>query len=79
MAPPATGLADLVPLHLPRKEARDRRTECFEAVYVRTALEKTRGNVTHAAELAGVSRRFMLRLAARLGIKASEVGDPGDD
>jgi hypothetical protein len=37
-------------------------------------LKRTQGNVTHAAELAGVSRRFLQRLAARLGIKASEVG-----
>jgi transcriptional regulator with GAF, ATPase, and Fis domain len=76
---PAAGLEELAPLHLPLKEARDQWTESFEAVYVRAALKKTRGNVTHAAELAGVSRRFMQRLAARLGIKASEVGaEPGE-
>jgi len=64
-------------LHLPLKDARDKWTESFEHVYVRAVLKKTRGNVTHAAEIAGVSRRFLQRLAARLGIKASEVGaDP---
>ena len=34
---------------------------------------------THAAELAGVSRRFLQRLAARLGIKASDVGATEED
>ncbi len=43
--------------------------ESFESVYVRAMLEKTGGNVTRAAELAGVSRRFLQRLIARLGIR----------
>ncbi len=35
--------------------------------------------MTRAAELAGVSRRFLQRLAARLGIKPAEVGvDPAE-
>jgi transcriptional regulator with GAF, ATPase, and Fis domain len=70
-------LADMAPLHLPLKEARQAWTESFEQVYVKAVLERAKGNVTHAAELAGVSRRFLQRLAARLGIKASDVGaDP---
>ncbi|AKU96291.1 hypothetical protein AKJ09_02955 [Labilithrix luteola] len=41
--------------------------------------ETTRVAPTHAVEIAGVSRRFLQRLAARLGIRASEVGaDPSD-
>jgi transcriptional regulator with GAF, ATPase, and Fis domain len=67
----------LIPLHLPLKDARQAWTESFEEIYLRTLLKKTGGNVTRAAELAGVSRRFLQRLAARLGIKANEVGaDP---
>jgi DNA-binding NtrC family response regulator len=61
-------------MHLPLKEARDQWTETFEHVYVRAVLRRAQGNVTHAAELAGVSRRFLQRLAARLDIKAVEVG-----
>ncbi|MCW5834650.1 MAG: sigma 54-dependent Fis family transcriptional regulator [Labilithrix sp.] len=76
-APP--GLEELAPLHLPLKEAREKWTESFEQVYVRAALKRTRGNVTHAAEVAGVSRRFFQRLAARLGIKASDVGAAPED
>ncbi|HSO40570.1 MAG TPA: helix-turn-helix domain-containing protein, partial [Labilithrix sp.] len=78
VAPPRN-LGDLAPLHLPLKEARQAWTESFEHVYVRGVLERAKGNVTHAAELAGVSRRFLQRLAARLGIRASDVGaDPAD-
>jgi transcriptional regulator with GAF, ATPase, and Fis domain len=68
------GLENLAPLHLPLKEAREKWTESFELVYVRAVLKRTRGNVTHAAELAGVSRRFLQRMAARLNIKAADVG-----
>jgi transcriptional regulator with GAF, ATPase, and Fis domain len=76
-SPPSATLPNLealAPLHLPLKEAREKWTESFEHVYVRAILKRTRGNVTHAAEIAGVSRRFLQRLAARLDIKASEVG-----
>ena len=79
IAAPPKALGDLAPLHLPLKEARQAWTESFEQVYVRGVLERAKGNVTHAAELAGVSRRFLQRLAARLGIRASDVGaDPQD-
>ena len=36
-------------------------------------------NVTHAAELAGVSRRFLQRMGARLGLKSDDDGDDDDD
>ena len=46
---------------------------------VKAMLRKEGGNVTRAAERAGVSRRFLQRTIARLGIKASDVGaDPRD-
>jgi DNA-binding NtrC family response regulator len=72
-------LEQVVPLHLPLKEARNAWTESFESVYVRAMLEKVGGNVTRAAELAGVSRRFLQRMIARLGIKPHEVGAKEDD
>jgi transcriptional regulator with PAS, ATPase and Fis domain len=76
---PAAGLEQLAPLHLPLKEAREKWTESFEHVYVRAVLKRARGNVTHAAELAGVSRRFLQRLAARLSIRAADVGSTEAD
>ncbi|MBK8215923.1 MAG: sigma 54-dependent Fis family transcriptional regulator [Myxococcales bacterium] len=62
------GLESLVPLGLPLKEAREKWTEAFESIYVRAMLESTGGNVTRAAERAGVSRRFLQRTLARLGL-----------
>jgi DNA-binding NtrC family response regulator len=72
-------LEAIVPLHLPLKDARQAWTESFENVYVRSMLKKTSGNLTRAAQLAGVNRRFMQRLVARLGLRASEIVDPDDD
>jgi DNA-binding NtrC family response regulator len=54
-----------VPLELPLKDARDAWMDQFETVYVAAMLERTGGNLTRAAELAGVSRRFLQRLIAR--------------
>ena len=78
VAVPAT-VESMVPLHLPLKDARQAWTESFESVYVRSMLKKTGGNLTRAAELAGVNRRFMQRLLARLGLRASDVAPDGDD
>ena len=72
-------LDQAVPLHLPLKDARQAWIASFESVYVRAMLAKTAGNMTRAAELSGVSRRFLQRLVARLGIKASEVGARPED
>jgi transcriptional regulator with PAS, ATPase and Fis domain len=59
----------LVPVHLPLKDARAAWTEQFELLYVRALLAKTGGNVTRAAELAGINRRSLQRLIASLGIR----------
>ena len=74
-SPPAAGVAELVPLDLPLKEARQAWTVSFESVYAAHVLRRANGNVTRAAEYAGVSRRFLQRLLARLGISASESAD----
>ncbi len=73
--PPPTSLEALIPLHLPLKDARQAWTENFEAVYVKSLLAKTGGNVTHAAELAGVNRRFLQRMMARLGLASADARD----
>jgi transcriptional regulator with GAF, ATPase, and Fis domain len=76
-APIAAGAP--IPVHLPLKEARVAWTEQFELVYVRALLEQTGGNVTRAAELAGVGRRFLQRAMVRLGIRAPEGPPERDD
>lgn len=63
-------LADMAALRLPLKEAREAWTEQFELIYAKNVLERADGNVTRAAELAGVNRRFMQRLMARLGMRS---------
>ncbi len=75
------GIETIVPLHLPLKDARVAWTSEFESVYVRAMLRKTGGNLTRAAELAGVSRRFLQRLVARLGLRdeAGEVDFEDDE
>jgi transcriptional regulator with PAS, ATPase and Fis domain len=78
-AEPARDVKQLVPVHLSLKEARLSWMAQFESVYVRALLDKTRGNVTRAAELAGVTRRFFQRTMARNGIRSSEVSAEHDD
>jgi transcriptional regulator with GAF, ATPase, and Fis domain len=79
--PPDLGarIDELPPLHLPLKDARIAWTENFELLYVKSVLARANGNVTHAAELAGVSRRFLQRLVVRLGVSTQELGiDPSE-
>jgi DNA-binding NtrC family response regulator len=52
----------------PYHAARERVVDDFERAYVQQILEHTGGNVTHAAELAGVSRRYVTMLMAKHGI-----------
>jgi transcriptional regulator with GAF, ATPase, and Fis domain len=66
------GIESIVPLHLPLKDARLAWTSEFESIYVRAMLAKTGGNLTKAAELAGVSRRFLQRMIVRLGMRADD-------
>jgi len=76
-AVPSEAIESLVALHLPFKEARREWTKSFELVYVRAMLRMVGGNVTRAAERAGVSRRFLQRIVARLGIRPSEGAGGG--
>jgi transcriptional regulator with PAS, ATPase and Fis domain len=79
LSTPEAALETIVPLHLPLKDARQAWTESFESIYVRCMLKKTGGNLTRAAELAGVNRRFLQRLVARLGLRQSEATNERDD
>jgi transcriptional regulator with GAF, ATPase, and Fis domain len=76
---PTAVLESLIPTDMPLKEARDRWTESFESVYVRALLARTGGNVRRAAVLAGVNRRFMQRLMARLGLRGAASGTPAGE
>jgi DNA-binding NtrC family response regulator len=81
--PPASGMSAelLVPIHLPLKDARVAWMEQFERRYAEALLKRTGGNVTRAAEMAGVHRRSMQRLIASLGgrIAASVAPEESED
>jgi transcriptional regulator with PAS, ATPase and Fis domain len=62
----------IVPVHLPLKDARVAWMEQFERRYVEALLRRTAGNVTRAAELAGVNRRSLQRIIASLGGRIAE-------
>ncbi len=64
--PPSSLDLGSLPLNMPLKEARERWIEQFERSYLERILNQCGGNVTHAAEKAGVSRRFLQRTIARL-------------
>jgi transcriptional regulator with GAF, ATPase, and Fis domain len=70
----SSGLDAFVPSHLPLREARDWWVDQFETAYVRAVLQRAGGNVTRAAELAGVNRRHFQRMMVRVGLRA-----PGGD
>ncbi|MGE0451098.1 MAG: helix-turn-helix domain-containing protein [Vicinamibacterales bacterium] len=51
----------------PYHRARAELLEKFEEDYLRRLLAETGGNIVHAAELAGVNRATIYRIAERLG------------
>jgi transcriptional regulator with GAF, ATPase, and Fis domain len=73
------GLEVLVPSDMPLKEARDVWTKYFERLYVSALLRRTGGNVTRAAELAGVTRRSLQRLMAQQGIRSKAIAGEDDE
>jgi transcriptional regulator with GAF, ATPase, and Fis domain len=72
----------LIPQHRPLKEARQLWIDQFESLYVAAVLRRTGGNVTRAAEQAGVNRRYLHRLISEHGVRGAHAdsgGDEGDD
>ena len=63
------GATAAINLSVPLKEARDEMIERFEADYVQAALDKAGGNVTRAAEIAQVHRRFIHRAIQRYNLR----------
>jgi DNA-binding NtrC family response regulator len=57
---------------LPFKEAQTEILTQFERAYLQALLERFGGNVTRASDAAGVSRRFLQRRMAELGLRKSD-------
>ncbi|MBI5551379.1 MAG: sigma-54-dependent Fis family transcriptional regulator [Desulfobacterales bacterium] len=55
---------------LPFKDAKDRMTEQFHRQYVQSLLQANHGNVSRAAEQAGIQRQYFHRLMKEAGIEA---------
>jgi DNA-binding NtrC family response regulator len=62
-----------VPIHLPYKQAmKQMRTRC-QAEHVRAVLEKCNGNVTRAADYAGIERESFHRLMRKCKVSRDDV------
>ncbi|HEY2511977.1 MAG TPA: sigma 54-interacting transcriptional regulator [Polyangiaceae bacterium] len=72
LAVPLPGLDAFVPHDRPMLEARQAWVDQFESAYVRALLQRTNGNVTHAAKEARVSRRFLQSVMRRLGLRDAD-------
>jgi len=71
---PGAGGPDAL-LRLPLREARQQVVERFEQAYVAAQLRACGGNVTRAAEAAGVSRQFLHRLIERYRTRGGDDED----
>jgi transcriptional regulator with GAF, ATPase, and Fis domain len=58
-----------IDLSVPLKDARDAMLEAFERAYLKAALAQTGGNATRAAQIAGVSRKFVQRALDRYDLR----------
>ena len=68
-----------IDLSVPLIVARDRILEEFEKAYLEAALAESGGNVTRAAEIAGVNRKFIQRALARYRLRDPNHGSGGGD
>ncbi|EFK08462.1 sigma-54 interaction domain protein [delta proteobacterium NaphS2] len=67
---------------LPFREAKEQMIRRFHEQYIQSLLEESHGNISKAAELAGIQRQYLHRLMKESGIDAegfkSENQDPGN-
>lgn len=60
------------------KEAKDKTIDIFHRQYIQSLLRKTGGNMTKAAEIAGIQRQYLYRLLKEAGIEPGEYRDDGE-
>jgi transcriptional regulator with GAF, ATPase, and Fis domain len=68
-AGPEVASAFAIDLKVPLKISVERLIDAYERAYLTEALRETGGNVSRAAELAGVNRKFIQRAFKRLGLR----------
>lgn len=72
--PPEPGLS---PADLPFKEAKDQMIHLFHKHYIEKLLLKSGGNISRAAELAGIQRQYLHRLMKEIGVDSSSFKREG--
>jgi transcriptional regulator with GAF, ATPase, and Fis domain len=75
VGPPGPVVTAKIDLSVPLKDAREKLCDDFEEAYLRQALSETGGNVSHAARLAGVNRKFIQRAVQRFRLRANDDGE----
>ena len=61
------------------KEAKDRMILMFHEQYIRSLLRESKGNISKAAEMAGIQRQYLHRLMKESGIDAADFRQKGQD
>ncbi len=72
----STGSASVVPLDLPYAEAVEQATSAATREYLSGVLKLCGGNVTKAAEHAGIERQSFHRLMKKHGVRSQDVEEP---
>jgi DNA-binding NtrC family response regulator len=57
---------------MPFREAKERAIQYFHSQYIRRLLEQYDGNISRAAEAAGIQRQYLHRLIKEAGIETTE-------
>jgi len=58
--------------HLSFKEAKEKMLQQFHAWFIQSLLKKSNGNISRAAETAGIQRQYLHRLMKETGIEAED-------
>lgn len=59
-------------LTIPFREARDSFLNLFYRQYIQAVLQNSKGNISRAAEIAGIQRQYLHRLIKQVGLDADE-------
>lgn len=60
------------------KEAKDRMIDRFHSIYIMSLLRESGGNISKAAELAGIQRQYLHRLMKEAGIEAGQFKEKNE-
>ncbi len=71
--------ADQDALHLSFKEAKDKMIHMFHRHYIQTLLTQSAGNISRAAQTAGIQRQYLHRLMKETGIDADDFRPKNPD